>query len=553
MNNSYSKPFRYRPAITSLGAVVAVLLCGHAQAFEINSGNPDLDIRWDNTVRYNLGIRGESLDSNIGNSATNQLSDYRFRRAGDVVGNRIDLLSEFDLTYKKNTGFRVSGSAWYDAAYSGKAKFNPGIEPVSGLPYSQIGSYTNNQYSSYTKRYYAGPSGEILDAFAYTKFDLGSVPVNVKAGQHTIYWGESLFSLDSIAYAQAPVDVAKALSNPGSQAKELFLPVPQISAAAQLTDTFALAGQYMLGWKASRFPEGGTYLGLSDIILQGPDRLPVTFPGGAVFIPRGDPVEGKNHSSFGVSAKWSPAWLDGTLGYYYRKFDETFPWLLLAPGATNYHAAYARNTQLLGVSLSKQIAGLSVGAELSYRKNTALASAFAVSDQGARGDTVHALMNAIGYIGKTPLFDSASWIAEVSGSQWVNVRSHPELFNAIGFAPCAGSGKWQGCVTKLNVSLNLAVTPIWYQVYPGVDLTMPISAGIGLYGNVPTVAGGNQGAGSYSLGLSADVQQKYNLTLAYNDYFGHYQTNGVAVTSSNGSLGLIKDRGWVSLTFKTTF
>jgi hypothetical protein len=536
------------------GAVVALALGmhGNVYAFEFNTGNPDLSISWDNTLRYNLGFRAQGLDSNIGNSVVNQSSDYRFAHVGSVVTNRADLLSELGVTYKEKFGFRVSASAWYDQAYSGGARTNPGVEPVSGLPYSALGSYTNNQYSSYTSRYFNGPSAELLDAFAFGKFDLGPVPLNVKVGQHTIYWGESLFSLDAISYSQAPVDLAKAFANPGTEAKELYLPVPQISMQAQLTDTLSVAAQYMFDWEPTRFPEGGTYLGFSDILLRGPNRLPVTFPGGAAFIPRGQADNGGNHGAFGVNARWNSALIGGTLGVYYRRFDETFPWLLLSPDGSNYHAAYAKNTQLLGVSLAKEIAGLSVGAEVSYRKNTALVSAFAPSTEGARGDTLHMLVNTVGYIGKTPIFDAANWIVEVSGSQWIKVRSNPELFNAVGFQACEGESKWQGCATKRNVSLSVAFTPTWYQVFPGVDLTMPSSLSWGVYGNAPTVTGGNQGAGSFSVGFSADIRNKYTLSLAYNGYFGKYQTNGFAVTTSNGGPALISDRGWVSLTFKAT-
>ena len=35
------------------------------QAFEIDTGNPDLEMRWDNTVRYNLGVRAQSQNSGI--------------------------------------------------------------------------------------------------------------------------------------------------------------------------------------------------------------------------------------------------------------------------------------------------------------------------------------------------------------------------------------------------------------------------------------------------------------------------------------------------------
>lgn len=36
-----------------------------AQAFEIDTGNPDLTLRWDNTVKYNLTMRAQDQDKSV--------------------------------------------------------------------------------------------------------------------------------------------------------------------------------------------------------------------------------------------------------------------------------------------------------------------------------------------------------------------------------------------------------------------------------------------------------------------------------------------------------
>jgi hypothetical protein len=173
--------------------------------------------------------------------------------------------------------------------------------------------------------------------------------------------------------------------------------------------------------------------------------------------------------------------------------------------------------------------------------------------KGPRGDTLHALVNATGVLPKTAVFDAAVWAAELQWSQWTKVRSGGNLFNAVGFAPCAGKDKWDGCTTKNYVGTSVAFTPTWYQVFPSVDLSMPISYAIGLSGNAATVFGGNQGLGNYSVGLAADVFQKYRIDLKYIDFVGRYKANASAVTSTNGLTTFLKDRGFVSLTVRTTF
>ena len=50
--------------------------------------------------------------------------------------------------------------------------------------------------------------------------------------------------------------------------------------------------------------------------------------------------------------------------------------------------------------------------------------------------------------------------------------------------------------------------------------------------------------GNYSLGLGADVQQKYRFDLKYIDWIGHYRDNGTAVQlSTNGLTTFLRDRG----------
>ena len=554
-------------AIRAIAAASAVVAMGAVHAMELDTGNPDVTVRWDNSIRINAATRVESRDSKIGNSALSDEGTYSFDK-GDWVAQRFDLLSELDVVYKKRYGFRVSGTAWYDGAYGDTSRSNP------NAPFSAIPSYIGNKYSATTKRLYHGGTGELMDAFVFGGFDLGEVPVQAKLGRHTVYWGESLLlggHMHSVAYAQNPLDLQKGFATPGTEAKELFRPLNQLSAQAQVSDTLSVAGQYMLEWESARYPEGGTYLGPVDFAFNGPDRQFMSAALG--FAARGNAVEPKQHGEFGLSARWSPEWLDGTMGFYYRNFADKMPQTFLtaaAPGASRYNLIYADNIDLLGISLAKNIGGVSVGAEVSKRINTPLNSqtlGVAVGlpgegeTKGPRGDTWHALVNVLGAIPKTAVFDQATWNAELSASGWTKVRSGGALFNAEGYTPCLANGttrlrnwdKWDGCATKTYVGFGGGFNPTWYQVFPGVDLSAPLTYAIGLSGNAATIFGGNQGLGNYSIGVTADVQQKYKFDLKYIDYIGRYRDNGVAVTSQNGFTTFLKDRGFVSLTFKTNF
>lgn len=521
---------------TAISAAALALATQPASAFSIDVGNPDLAVRWDNTLKYNAGWRVEGRDKNLVNSAVFNSSTLSHDK-GDMVTNRVDIFSEFDFIYKDNHGFRVSAAGWNDFEYDDKVKFNPvfGDSP-----------YPNNRFTSDVERYYKR-SGEILDAFVFTRLDLGSVPLNIRAGRHNIYWGEALFTIgDGISYGQGPLDLRKAVSTPGIEVKELFLPQNQLSASAQLTDKISVAANYYMEWDPHRFPDGGTYLGVSDVSLLGGQVL-----GGLPYV--GDVDSGPNKTpddkgSFGLNAVIQSDILGGSVGLYYRKFDDRMPNLVFDPVTGVLFNDYAEDVKLYGLSYNRLVGSVSVGAELSRREDTALAG-------NARGDTWHALVNMIAYIGQTPLFDAAPLQAELTYTRLDKVsRATKAQFEAQHEDHGCTLGKKGGCVSDEAWGMNVAFTPTWYQVFPGIDMTLPLNFGMGLKGNSPAPLGAAENAGAWSVGVGLDIHSQYKVNLAYNDYFGDYvQAPGTdQIIGFNGS-GTLNDRGWLSLTLKTTF
>jgi hypothetical protein len=534
-------------AASLVGGAALALLVSPASAFQIDTGNPDVAMRWDNTVKYNAGWRAESRNPVLADNWVSQGTNYGWDR-GDMVTSRVDLLSEFDFIFKEKHGFRVSGAAWDDFAYDSGVKGHPAYGGTA---------YPGNRLTDHVERWYKR-SGELLDAFVFTGFDIGTVPVNLRAGRHNIYWGESLFTFgNSIAYGQGPLDLRKATSTPGIEAKELFLPQNQLSMGAQLTNDVSVAANYYMEWDPHRLSEGGTYLGGADLSFLGGNVLPGPYPvvGDLKDGPNARP---DNRGSFGLMAKVKSDLIGGELGFYYRKFDDRYPNMVAGP-AYMYNA-YAQDVKLYGLSLSRLVGSVSVGAELSRREGTALASN---SSGLATGDSWHGVINAIAYFGKTSFFDSAPLTVEFNYSKLDGVDADTRAFFKDRSNGCTG-GIAAGCASDDALGFNVAFTPTWFQVIPGVDLTMPLNYSRGLSGNSPTPLGPTKDSGAWSVGLSADVFSKYTVTLAYNDYFGPYAkgANAPALVAAGGSpviwtgangAGLLEDRGWLSLTLKTTF
>ncbi|MEM5388809.1 DUF1302 family protein [Paraburkholderia phymatum] len=544
----------------SIPALAGVVLCmlgasGGAHAFSIDTGNPDIDLRWDNTISYTGGVDAGYRSMPFYNNGGFDETEGRFT-PGNVVTSRFDFLSEFDMKYKERYGFRVSASAWYDPAYTDHTYPNPNL-PGSG-------NYRNNKYNSYASRYILGPSGELLDAFVFGKFDLGGTTLNLKVGQHNVYWGESIYSTtNSIAYSQGPIDTIKAATDPGAEAKELFLPLNQISAQLQVNEHLSVAAQYYFDWRPYRLVPGGTYFATADAT-----RADFASPG----VPWGSDLEPRDSGQFGINTRWSPDWLSGTVGLYYRRFNEMLPWSFtqvnVLTGAATERLNYARYTQLFGLSLTKNLGPVSVGSELSFRKNAALNSVpgyvvLTTGDasynqaEGARGNTMHALVNGIWLLPHTPLFESGTFTAELTYSHLMSVTANPNLYFGVGYACPAGKSKWDGCSTRDSVATTVAFTPEWDQVFPGWDVNLPIVVGYQIYGNGAALGGGNQGVITGSIGVKATLRNRYIFSLLFSDSYARYSTNASNVANplfnSTDGPSVLNGHAVVFASFKTTF
>jgi hypothetical protein len=382
-----------------------------------------------------------------------------------------------------------------------------------------------------------------------------------------------------------------------------------VTVQAQLANDLSVAGQYFWAWQAYRYPESGSYLTFNDAIQFGADSL-ITGPNQRAWHV-GNIEPNASSGNWGVSARWSPDWLDGTLGFYYRQTsDAQFGAIVLTPAVAplpaatctalgfqplpgnlcyinpsaasladltqkgkigTYQLAYASDIKIYGVSLSKNLGGISFGSELSYREGMALSSdivqvlppalarlsttgaiatpAVPQNDSpGAKGNTWHGLINALGVLPKTAFFDTMSYSTELTWMMWDKVTQNEAVFKGRpGYSNVDR-------VSKSYFGLAINLTPTWFQVVPGVDLLAPITWSQGLSGNAAVQAGGNDGTGSYSFGLAADVYNRYRFDLKYVGFYGNYQTNAAGVaTQTNGAIAGLSDRGFINFTFKTTF
>lgn len=553
-------------------AILAATLCGStglAHAFKVDT-DQDWVINFDNSIQYTMGWRAKDMDPNIGNHLFFGQGDYKFPDKGDMVTNRFQDFIEFQGVYKKDYGFRTSASVWKDFAYNDEAKTNPNSPYFAAFNIDPSG-----HYSDYTKRYFV-QGGEILDAFVFANSEIGGKPVYAKAGKLNQYWGNAyFFGFSNIGYSQAPIDFIKSLTQPGSEIKELFLPRKQVVLSTELAPNLSVTGQYFFEFRPNRYPEGGTYLGFFDIMFNG-ESTPGALAAYGITATDNLVKPKNNNNNWGLKVNWSPEWVGGDLGFYYRQLDEVDPWTALINPATGHmQNTFAQGVKLFGISYDRSFGNVNTGFELSQRRHTALnTQALAAVNEGAKGTITNFIANTFVLLPKTMLWDTGALLAEISYTHLNDVTGNANLYHGVGMANCVaadnplgvpGSGGWQdGCSTKNSLAFAMLFDPQWLQVFPGIDLDAPISYTTGIHGNPAYRAGAfyAQESKIYSVGIKATYLQKHTLALQYNGYWwrpGKSADNGLgaglpayAGFGGNGAVSL-NDRNWLQLTYKTSF
>jgi len=200
----------------SVLAVAVSLACGHVQAFEFETGDPSLKIRWDNTFKYSTIGRLHSANQGMldlaaadpravpgGGGGAADDGNRNFRKQG-IVSNRLDWISELDVVHDGNKGFRISGAAWYDAVYH---RSNDNDNPSSAN--NQTAPY--NRFTTQTRKDMGG-NGRLMDAFVFLKGSVADAPATVRLGRHMIVYGETLIQGDNGIAAPKPVPVKSSRS-----------------------------------------------------------------------------------------------------------------------------------------------------------------------------------------------------------------------------------------------------------------------------------------------------------------------------------------------------
>ncbi len=308
----------------SLGAL-GVPLGAHAADFKNSSGS--ITGSWDTTLSYGQAWRvGDpdchliaTADGGCGRSPNIDDGDLNYRSG--LVSRALKIVSEVSVE-SGHFGAFLRGSGLYDFQTE---DHDTDRTPLSKSAKDLVGSYTR-----------------LLDAFAYARFDLGSMPSELRLGRQVLSWGESTFiqgGLNTINH----FDVA-ALRVPGAELKEAFLPEEMAVFNLQFNEYLSTQLVYLLHWNDTKPEPAGSYFSTNDFAVPGGQRVVLGFGAfsdqGVDFRPLGGPLipdfqnvkrldtrEPKNSGQYGINFKfYLPDFNNGTeLGLYFLNYHSRLP------------------------------------------------------------------------------------------------------------------------------------------------------------------------------------------------------------------------------------
>jgi uncharacterized protein DUF1302 len=384
---------------------------------------------------------------------------------GDRTSTLFKLVSELSLTKGDMGGF-IRAKAWYDQALK-----DEDVRLGSGANGFQPGQRLSDASQPALNKY---DGVALLDAYVFNTFDLGEMPLQVRVGRQVVNWGESLFiqGLNQLN----PVD-APALRKPGTEIKEALLPVWSLYGNLGLGGGMSLEAFYQLKWEESIVDSCGGYWSAAEWQIttsagSGCKAVATTVNaalGNAAslaagqYVPLSDGKDGKDSGQWGLALRIPVEAIDAEVGLYGMRINSRTPIIstrvgtwgasgiapILNPlaaqqvalGAAGVRAAtgfweYPDGINLYGVSLSTNLAGWSLGAELSHSPNQPI--------QINGNDLVAGLLRGIGPVGAAHVAATA----EGSGTDvhgYERVRKSQIQINAVKVLP-AMLGAEQGAL-----------------------------------------------------------------------------------------------------------
>lgn len=382
-------------------AAAALSFVGSENAAAADFTYGDVDISIDTTVSAGVSMRTSGRDCsqvakgdggcpsgvNAGGLNTDD-GDLNFNR-WDLTGATIKSVSDIEVKWK-DSGFFLRPRLFYDEVYAN-----------NDLRWKDLDRDAKQRLDY---------GVDILDAFAFTNFDVGGHAATFRFGKQVVNWGESTFQRGGINAYQA-IDVSAA-RRPGAELKDIITPMPMAFGSLALTDSLSLESFWQFGFAQTEVDPSGSYFSTSDI--TGPGAISLNSGGtndanSIIHIYRTPDQRGSDKNQFGVALRNYFAGLnDGTdTALYFVRYTSKLPYIGVTAGSSTfvstciaiyshvcsnatevgtayvagankvrYYYEFPDRINELGASFNTTVAGTALSGELSFTPDMPLATDF---------------------------------------------------------------------------------------------------------------------------------------------------------------------------------
>ena len=311
---------RIRGAWKVLPALALALLLASPLG-AISWGKGELSFTWDTTISWGAQYRLDEPDpaiiglANGGDAFSVNGDDGNLNYDTGIFSNVLKVTSEMDLR-GKNAGAFVRFRAFYDYENEDGDRLRT---PLSEAALERVGS-----------------RADVLDAFFWKKFDMGSRPAEVRIGEQVLSWGESTFIQGGIN-AINPIDVS-AIRVPGAELRDALLPEGMVSFSIGTSLNTSLELFYLYDWGRTRIDPAGSYWSTNDFAGRGGETVFLgfgdssdmrTFPLSArpfLGVPREPDRFASEDGQYGAALRvFAPGLNDTEFGFYYMNYHSRLP------------------------------------------------------------------------------------------------------------------------------------------------------------------------------------------------------------------------------------
>jgi hypothetical protein len=448
----------------------AVELFGDSQNW---SGSLDTTLSYGSVWRVQSSQKNIICTSNGGNARSCNYDDGTLNYGTGQVSNLFRGLTELQLEYKQRFGIFARADTFLDT----KADDTDRTDLTSSAK-DQVEKDTN-----------------MLDLFGYARFDVGSMPAELRVGKQVVSWGESTFFLTGMASLNH-FDVTK-LRGAAVNLRAGLLPQDQIYFNISPTANLTLEAFYQWDWDDTEPDPVGSWFSTNDFAVKGGEFVMLGFGGygdlgtdwtplGGFFdpnfqhVPRRPGNTPKDSGQYGFAARYFfEGLLGGTeIGLYFANYHSRLPVL---NGKTGTQAGFGN---AVGVATAAQATAFGLASGLSFDAAVSTGTASGASAAANQGGNISvselqswATVSANTYLGGGSVASLASALATDQFGKSSTYRTvFPENIKIYGlsFATNIFGLSWQGEYTyKNDTPLQLDDVELLFKSLSPLDALTP--------------------------------------------------------------------------------